>query len=108
MGEVDEFACECFHCKLNLTPRQFIENPKFAKQKPKELLTANELVEKLTENWKRIEEISDKKELKKLIEDNEEFMEMLAIKKTYLPKGRYCTCRNCALKANDKIFDAII
>lgn len=74
---------------------------------PFELLTAKELVEKLTQNWQRIQETGSKKEVKKLIEDNEDYMEMLAIKKSYLPKGRYCTCRNCALTTNDKIFDTI-
>jgi hypothetical protein len=95
----DWFKCKCFHCKLNLSAF----DPKLAEEKPKEHLTVKELIEKLTENWKRIEEIdsddSKKEEVKNLINANEEFMDMLAMKKTYLPEGRYCTCRKCAFTA---------
>jgi hypothetical protein len=97
--EPDWFSCKCFHCKLNLSAF----DPKLAEEKPKELLTAKELVEKLSENWKRIEEIdgddSKKEELKCLLIANEDFLELLAMKKTYWPEGRYCTCRKCALTA---------
>lgn len=106
-------ACLCFHCKLKVPAN----DPSFAQKWPAELLTATELVEKLAENWKRIKKIcnnvamekdsdsddsSDEEEddeLKTLQKANEELMELLALKKTYLPNGRYCICRTCAMNA---------
>jgi hypothetical protein len=100
--------CECFLCTYDIPIDDLTVHDDWElhqntlKRQMKKDLTVQEILEELTTNYQRIEAIHGDLlsiSIHLLMGCCASYMEMLAIKKSYLAKGRCCFCSKCAIKA---------